>query len=183
VAALARGDTRALEELYEQYSGRVYSLALRLLGERGAAEEVVQETFLKLWRRPGAYQPGRGPLLPWLLGIAHHRAVDLLRRRQLEQRFRASAPPAPDASASDGMDGSRESDPEVRLHAVEQQRAILRALANLAPQQRVPLLLAYYRGLTQVQIASLLGEPLGTVKTRMRLGLQRLRSALDLASF
>lgn len=183
VAALVRGDTRALEALYERHSRRVYSLALRLLGEQCAAEEVVQETFLKLWRQPHAYQPTRGRLLTWLLGVAHHRAVDLLRRRQVEQRFRASVPPARDACASDGMEGSREGDPEVCLDAAEQQQAVLRALANLAPQQRVPLQLAYYRGLTQVQIASLLGEPLGTIKTRMRLGLQRLRHVLDLAGF
>jgi RNA polymerase sigma-70 factor, ECF subfamily len=183
VAALVRGDTRALESLYERYRRRVYSLALHLLGEASAAEEVVQETFLKLWRRPGAYQPGRGPLLPWLLGVAHHRAVDLLRRRQLELRFRASLLPARDRGDSDGMEGSREGDPEVCLDAVEQQQLMLRALANLAPQQRVPLMLAYYRGLTQMEIASLLGEPLGTIKTRMRLGLQRLRGVLELAGF
>ena len=88
VAAVARGDPRALEVVYERHSRGVYSLALRLLGDGAAAEEVVQETFLKLWRQPDAFQPSRGRLFTWLLGVAHHRAVDLLRRRQLEERHR-----------------------------------------------------------------------------------------------
>src|SRR5262245_14992888 len=86
VEALAHGDARALEQVYERHSRGVYSLALRLLADSPAAEEVVQETFLKLWRQPSSYQPGRGRLFPWLLGVAHHHAVDLLRRRQLELR-------------------------------------------------------------------------------------------------
>src|SRR5437763_1729962 len=93
VAAVARADARALESLYERYSRGVYSLALRLLADGPAAEEVVQETFLKLWRQPSAYQPARGRLLSWLLGVAHHHSVDLLRRRQLEQRHRVASTP------------------------------------------------------------------------------------------
>src|SRR6185437_9760656 len=93
VEAIARGDAHALEQIYDRHSRGVYSLALRLLGDTAAAEEVVQETFLKLWRQPAAYQPSRGRLFPWLLGVAHHHAVDLLRRRQLEQRHRIDAAP------------------------------------------------------------------------------------------
>jgi RNA polymerase sigma-70 factor (ECF subfamily) len=187
VDQVARGEARALEQIYDRHSRGVYSLALRLLGDTAAAEEVVQETFLKLWRQPGAYQPSRGRLLPWLLGVAHHHAVDMLRRRQLEQRHRASA-----ASASVNGDGpsdtldnlglvSKEEDPQLRAGAFDQAAAIGRAFAELPVEQRVPLELAYYSGMTQYEVAQLLGVPLGTVKTRMRLGLQQLRKIPELA--
>ena len=186
VDAVARGDARALELIYERYSRGVYSLALRLLTDAPAAEEVVQETFLKLWRQPTAYQPGRGRLLPWLLGIAHHHAVDVLRRRQLEQRHRV--PPSPQSNGEalvDMLDNqgltSSEGDPALRAGAFEQRSAVSRALAGLPVEQRLPIELAYYRGMTQYEVAQLRGLPLGTVKTRMRLGLQQLRKLPDLS--
>jgi len=180
VQAIARGEAGALEALYDRYATPVYSVAAHLLSDRGAAEEVVQETFLKLWRRPDTYQPSRGRLLPWLIGVAHHHAVDLLRRRQLEQRHRAgpvSSQGGPEDMIDDPRLASPEDDPVVRVGQAEQRRALAGALAELPEAQRIPLQLAYYRGLTQVEIAERLGEPLGTVKTRMRLGLQRLRLA------
>jgi RNA polymerase sigma-70 factor, ECF subfamily len=187
VSALAKGDARALEAIYDRYSRGVYSLALRLLSDGPAAEEVVQETFLKLWRQPAAYQSNRGRLLPWLLGVAHHHAVDLLRRRQLEQRYRATPPPhANGDTLADMLDNlgltSSEGDPHTRAAAFEQRTAIHRALDGLPIEQRLPLELAYYKGLTQFEVATLLGLPLGTVKTRMRLGLQQLRKAPDLST-
>ena len=186
VASVAQGDARALELIYERHSRGVYSLALRLLTDGPAAEEVVQETFLKLWRQPAAYQPDRGRLLPWLLGVAHHRAIDLLRRRQLEQRHRIPAPPHANGDGLvDLLDNfgltSSEGDPQTRAGAFEQRMAIGRALASLPSEQWLPLELAYYRGMTQLEIATALGLPLGTVKTRMRLGLQQLRKAPDLS--
>ena len=185
VAALARGDARALELVYERHSRGVYSLALRLLSDGPAAEEVVQETFLKLWRQPSAYQPTRGRLFPWLLGVAHHHAVDVLRRRQLEQRHRIAAVAT---NSGDGLTelldnfglASADGDPQSGIGAIEDRHVVGRALAGLPNEQRVPLELAYFRGLTQLEIATLLGQPLGTIKTRMRLGLQQLRKAPDL---
>ena len=185
VAALQRGEPRALELAYERHSRGVYSLALHLLGDAGAAEEVVQETFLKLWRHPNAYKPSRGRLLAWLLGVAHHHAVDLLRRRQLELRHRAGVPAGNGEGGGEGLDAfelvALDADPQSRLGALEQRQAVGLALAALPPPQRIPLVLAYYRGLTQAEIATLLAEPLGTIKTRMRLGLQQLRSSPALA--
>jgi RNA polymerase sigma-70 factor (ECF subfamily) len=186
VRALAKGDAHALEVIYDRYSRGVYSLALRLLSDGPAAEEVVQETFLKLWRQPGAYQSNRGRLLPWLLGVAHHHAVDILRRRQLEQRYRAAPPPQMNGDTlADMLDNlgltSSEGDPQSRAAAFEQRTAIHRALDTLPVEQRLPLELAYYKGMTQFEVATLLGLPLGTVKTRMRLGLQQLRKAPDLS--
>jgi len=184
--AMARGDARALEQVYERHSRGVYSLALRLLSDGPAAEEVVQETFLKLWRQPSSYQPSRGRLFPWLLGVAHHHAVDVLRRRQLEQRHRIAMLPSSNGDGLvDLLDNfgltSAEGDPQLRVGAIEERLAVGHALATLPPEQRLPLELAYFRGLTQVEIAALLGQPLGTIKTRMRLGLQQLRRAPDLS--
>jgi RNA polymerase sigma-70 factor (ECF subfamily) len=186
VAAVARGDARALELAYERHSRGVYSLALRLLSDGPAAEEVVQETFLKLWRQPASYQPSRGRLFSWLLGVAHHHAVDLLRRRQLEQRHRVPAASSNNGDALvDMLDNlglaSAEGDPQSGVGAFEQRAAVGRALAALPPEQRMPLELAYYRGMTQLEIAELLDQPLGTIKTRMRLALQQLRKAPDLS--
>jgi RNA polymerase sigma-70 factor (ECF subfamily) len=186
VAKVATGDAHALELLYERHSRGVYSLALRLLTDGPAAEEVVQETFLKLWRQPSAYQASRGRLLAWLLGVAHHHAIDLLRRRQLEQRHRiSSAPQVNGDGLADLLDNfgltSSDGDPQARAGAFEQQVAISRALGGLPVEQRLPVELAYYQGMTQLEIATLLGLPLGTVKTRMRLGLQQLRKAPELA--
>jgi RNA polymerase sigma-70 factor (ECF subfamily) len=182
VEAVARGDARALELIYERHSRGVYSIAVKLLGDTTAAEEVVQETFLKLWRQPNAYQPARGRLLPWLLGVAHHRAVDLLRRRQLEQRHRATGNGQPPADALENLGlTSSEDDPQQRAGVFDQRIALGRALAELPVEQRLPLELAYYRGMTQFEVATLLGVPLGTIKTRMRLGLQQLRRIPELS--
>ena len=187
VASVARGDPRALEGIYERYSRGVYSLAVRLLSDATAAEEVVQETFLKLWRHPSAFEPSRGRLLPWLLGVAHHHAVDLLRRRQLEQRHRVAAPLS---RTGDGLTDlvehlgltSNDEDPQSGAAGLDQRVAVGRALAMLPVEQRMPIELAYYRGMTQYEIATSLGVPLGTIKTRMRLGLQQLRKVPELSS-
>lgn len=185
VARLTRGDDAALAALYDRYSRVVYALAVHLLSESGAAEEVVQETFLKLWRRPAAYQPARGRLQPWLLGVAHHHAVDLLRRRRLELRHRALDPPTPIGGAADALERTPPvddgADPATLAGWAERRRAVVRALDVLPAVQRLPIELAYFRGLTQAEIAQQLGEPLGTIKTRMRLGLLRLRAAPGIA--
>src|SRR5205823_3971772 len=187
VEAVARGDSHALELIYERHSRGVYSLAVKLLSDGPAAEEVVQETFLKLWRQPSAYQSNRGRLLPWLLGVAHHHAVDLLRRRQLEQRHRVDAPPHTNGDAVQSVLDhlgliSSDDDPQARAGAFDQRIAVGRALEQLPIEQRLPLELAYYRGMTQLEVATLLGVPLGTIKTRMRLGLQQLRKVPELSA-
>jgi RNA polymerase sigma-70 factor (ECF subfamily) len=182
VESVARGEARALEQIYQRHSRGVYSMALRLLGETTAAEEVVQETFLKLWRHPNAYQPTRGRLLPWLLGVAHHHAVDMLRRRQLEQRHRAISNGDGSTAGLENLGlASPDDDPQLRASGFDQRDAIGRALAELPVEQRLPLELAYYSGMTQFEVATLLSVPLGTVKTRMRLGLQQLRKVPELS--
>jgi RNA polymerase sigma-70 factor (ECF subfamily) len=174
VDLLEHQDVRALETIYGRHAGAVYSLALKMLGEPAAAEEIVQECFLKLWRQPRLYQAGRGRLISWLLGIGHHRAVDLLRRRRLEQRYAAGVGVEPLAAAED--------DPEQRVWGNFRVEALGRALASLPRSQRVALELAYLRGMTQAEIAACLGEPLGTIKTRTRLAMQKLRASPELVA-
>jgi len=170
---LADGDVGALECLYERHSRAIFSLSLKLLADREAAEEVVQETFLKLWQRPDSYSASRGRLIAWLLGVAHHRAVDRLRRRRLEQRYGASQ------QAADPVVSDR--DPVEDVLASLRGEAVARALQALPTAQRIAVELAYLRGMTQVEIATFLGEPLGTIKTRLRLAMQKLRGSLELA--
>ena len=171
---LHQQDVQALEALYDRYSRVLYSLALKMLADPDAAEEIVQETFLKLWQRPESYIPERGRLLSWLLGITHHRAVDRLRRRRLELRYSSdyriaspSTPPPPD--------------PEDELLATLRGEAVVRAVSALPEAQRLAVELAYVHGMTQAEIAEALREPLGTIKTRLRLAMQKLRTSLELA--
>ena len=170
---LARRDVRALEALYDRYSRVLYSLALKMLADPEAAEEIVQETFLRLWQRPASYVPERGRLLSWLLGVTHHRAVDRLRRRRLELRYSSDHRLAEPSRLPP--------DPEDELLASLRGEAVVRALSTLPEAQRVAVELAYVHGMTQAEIAATLGEPLGTVKTRLRLAMQKLRSSLELA--
>ena len=171
VRLLVQQDVRALEALYQRYSRPVFSLALKILGDREVVEEVVQEVFLRLWTRAQGYNAERGKLLSWLLTITHHRAIDELRRRRtqpetdgLQEQLAAAEEP--------------DSDPSTSLDHVEEREAVQQALAQLPPAQRKPIEMAYYGGMTQVEIALALHEPLGTIKTRMRLGMQKLRGLL-----
>jgi RNA polymerase sigma-70 factor (ECF subfamily) len=171
VQLIVERDVRALETLYNRYSRPVFSLGLKILGDREVVEEVVQEVFLRLWTRAYGYDPQRGKLLSWLLTITHHRAIDELRRRRGQPE-------------SDGLQEQiatveeRDADPSQSYARVEEQEAVQRALRALPDAQRRPIEMAYYGGLTQVEIAQALQEPLGTVKTRMRLGMQKLRLLL-----
>jgi RNA polymerase sigma-70 factor (ECF subfamily) len=170
MARLVLRDAGALEALYDRHARAVYSLALRLLADRAAAEEVVQDCFLKLWRAPHTYQPQRGKPLTWLLGITHHRAVDELRRRRVERRV------VEHTVNGDTHEFAISEDPLQALWRDADRETVTNALGALPPEQRLVLQLAYYDGMTQVEIADRLSQPLGTVKTRMRLGLRKLRS-------
>ena len=153
---LARRDVRALELLYDRHARAVYSLALKMLADPPAAEEIVQESFLKLWRQPELYEARRGKLLPWLLGVAHHRCVDRLRRRRLERRY-----------SIDGeidVPAGGDADPERRVWGQLRSEAVARALATLPATQRQALELAYLRGMTQAEIAASLYVTCGALR-------------------
>jgi RNA polymerase sigma-70 factor, ECF subfamily len=170
---VARREVAALEALYERHGRVLFSLAVKMLDDPQAAEDIVQETFLKLWQRPETYVPQRGRLRSWLLGVAHHRTVDRLRRRRLELSH--SADPADlDVPAS----------PRDTFHEVFaglRGEAVARALKTLPAAQCRAVELAFLDGLTHTEIAAALGEPLGTIKTRLRLALQKLRMSPELA--
>ncbi len=163
---VARRDTRAFEGIYDRYGRSVYSLALAMLRDAQVAQEVTQEVFLDLWRTAEAFDPGRGSARTWILALAHHKSVDVVRRR----RARPSEPLS-------------ESTPNHRDFAEIAEAGVVRgrvrtALEALSPEQRAAITLAYYGGYTQQEIAERLRVPLGTVKTRMRDGMLRLREML-----
>jgi RNA polymerase sigma-70 factor (ECF subfamily) len=163
------GEEAALEGLYARYGGLVFTLALRIVGDPELAREVLQDTFLRCWDGREAYDPGRGRVPGWLMGIARNRAIDLLRSRSHQARLREREPLA-------GM-VSEPAQPDT-TDSVTLRRAVAGALHGLPVAQRQAIELAYYRGHTQVEIARELGEPLGTIKSRMREALERLRGAL-----
>jgi RNA polymerase sigma-70 factor, ECF subfamily len=169
-----RDDSRAIAALYDRYSNLVFSLGLRMLGDREATEELVQEVFLRAWRQAGTYQPSLGRLSNWLLGIARNLAVDELRKRRARPQ-RSDGDPEEQlkhiASTTTG-------DPAEQVAIGARHDEIRRALDALPPPQRQVIELAYYAGLTQTEIAAQLNDPLGTVKTRMRLATQKLRERL-----
>lgn len=163
---VAGRDQPAMTEIFRRYGGLVYSIALRVLKDRGQAEDLVQEVFFQLWRNPGAFHPNRGALGAWLLVVARNRAIDSIRRRRptdsLDDHVLPSAANLADEAERDAM-----------------MRKVKAAMSNLPSEQRAPLELAYFEGLTQSEIAERTGDPLGTVKTRIRLALTTLRRSLQ----
>lgn len=164
VSAIRSGDEQAMAQLYDRYSSIVYSVALRILGDVGAAEDILQDVFMQLWRNPMAFDASRGRLPAWLAVIARHRAIDTLRKRQPETDIA-------DVTVSVQPDMASEAE---RKHALEKIRT---TLGMMAAAQRSVLEMAFFEGLTHSEIATRTGEPLGTVKTRIRSGLLTLRKA------
>jgi RNA polymerase sigma-70 factor (ECF subfamily) len=171
LAALAERDLSALEALYDRYSKVAYSLAYRIVGDRGTAEDVVQDAFLSVWRQAASFRRERGSPRTWLLSIVHHRSID---------RLRSSA--GSSAIPYDDLPQDREDmgKPSIWQQAWNNVRGdiVRRALDRLPTDQKKSIELAYFSGYTQSEIAELMGVPLGTVKGRMRIGLQKLRAML-----
>jgi RNA polymerase sigma-70 factor (ECF subfamily) len=172
LARVARGDRAALRKLYDRLGAHTLAVALRILGSRGEAEEVVQEAFLDVWTRASLFTVERGSGRTWVLSIARNRAIDRLRSRDAAGRAvqgaRADAQPEPP--------------PVTPLESAESREArqrIQAALASLSPEQRRVLELGYFEGLSQSEMAEKLGEPLGTIKSRVRLALEKLAQLVD----
>ncbi|HEV8373264.1 MAG TPA: sigma-70 family RNA polymerase sigma factor [Actinomycetota bacterium] len=167
-ARLLAGEEAALKELYDQFSPMVYGLALRVTGDRTAAEDITQDVFVHVWERPWSFDPSRGRLRGWLATIAHHRAIDRLRRVKVRRRYAAveggqqPPPPSPEEAA-------------VAAAVATRVRAAIRDLP--APQQAA-VVLAYFEGKTFRQVAEITGVPEGTAKSRLRLGLRRVADRL-----
>jgi len=171
IERVSGGDHGAFSELYRRYSASAFGLANRILGDQPLAEEVLQEVFLSVWRRAGAFDPARGSVRSWLFAQIHHRSVDVVRREEAERR-RSRAIVEPEATEED-MEGVIE---ESWLSA--RREHVKTALTSLPPEQRRVIELAYYNGLTQSQVADAMGVPLGTVKSRTLAAMRRLRSTL-----
>lgn len=169
VVAVGDGDEGAFEVLYDRHSRVAWSLAMRLLHDRQAAEDLVQEAFLGLWRGSATYSPAAGSVRTWLLSIVHHRAVDRLRQGAAGQRRQAALEEIASTESRAAPDTA-----DLALGRV-QAAQIRSALADVPDDQQHVLELAYYGGYTHDEIAQLLALPLGTVKSRMRLGLERVR--------
>jgi RNA polymerase sigma-70 factor, ECF subfamily len=168
VRRMRQGDESALEQLYTRYGGLVYSLALRIVGDPELAREVLQDTFLRSWDGRATYDPQRGRVAWWLMGIARNGAIDLLRSRPHQARLRER-----DRLSVDVPAGEKDTAEVFGLR-----RDVMNALRELPKAQRAAIELAYYGGMTQTEIARALNEPLGTVKSRTREGLDRLRNLL-----
>ena len=172
VELVAQKDAGALEALYERYGRPAYSLARRILTDDTLAQDVVQEVFLSLWRDARRFDAGRGTVATYLLSMTHHRAVDVVRREENLRRWRTS---------DEGLE--LEPDPKARVEdeveASERRTEVRAALAELPAAQREALLLAYFGGYTQREVAALVGVPLGTVKTRMAAGMRKMKEVLQ----
>ena len=175
LARTARGDGAALAALYDRHARGVYSIAVRVVRDEADAEDVVQEVFAQVWRQAARYDPARGSVAAWLLTMARTRAIDRLRTRM-------ARPDQGSSAWSDDVWADRATpsiDPADALTAERDAERVREALRELPLTQRLAIELAYFEGLTQSQIAERLEQPLGTVKTRIRLGLLKLRDALS----
>jgi RNA polymerase sigma-70 factor (ECF subfamily) len=170
VVQMSGADPRAFEVLYDRHAAVAYALARRIMGTPAAAEEVTQEAFLSAWRAAARYDPARASVRTWLLGIVHHRAIDALRRRDRRERGEVG-----DERIAEQLASERRTEEEVAER--EEADSVRALLAALPAEQRRVIELAYFRGYTQTEIAELIDAPLGTVKGRMRLALEKLRAA------
>lgn len=164
----------ALSELYDRYGRLAYSLALNVLGDPASAEEVTQDVFLRIWERAETFQAGQGKLVTWLARIARNRAIDQLRRRKVR--------PEGNSLGWDELTGAEPTDGQSVEQVVElnqQSLRLRRAIAQLPDEQKEVLTLAYFQGLSHQEMADALGQPLGTVKTRVRLAMQKLKIYLS----
>lgn len=168
---IAGGDPRAFELIYERHATAAFSLAYRICGVRATAEEVAQEAFLAIWRSGARYDRARGSVRTWLLGVVHNRAIDTLRRTTVHERRRAA-----DERAAESLEAPERT--EVEAARRDEARSVRVLIDELPDEQRKVIELAYFGGFTHEQIAGMLGAPLGTVKGRMRLALEKLRGGL-----
>ena len=172
---VGNGDSDALAILYSRYNRVVFSFAIRVVGDVGSAEELTQEVFIRVWRQGGSYQQSRGAFLTWLLSITHNMAIDEIRRRKRRPLLQE---PANEEDETLFAVSDPKADVETEAWLSSLRGLVREALRQIPESQRTAIELAYFSGLTQREIAERLNEPLGTIKTRMRLGLLKLRDHL-----
>lgn len=176
LARAARGDGPAVGMIYDRYGQVMYAVAYRIVRQPGDAEEVVAEAFTQAWREAGRFEAGRGSVAAWLTVITRSRALDFMRARARRERI-TDAAQRRDPDGAPGM-GAPGASTDAAVIAQEREHHVAKALADLSPPQRAAIELAFFEGLSHSEIAERLNEPLGTVKTRVRLGMQKLRESL-----
>jgi RNA polymerase sigma-70 factor (ECF subfamily) len=173
ISLIAQSQEQALAQLYDRYNRLIFSLALAIVNDRATAEEITLDVFMRVWLKAGTYRADQAKVSTWLTHIARHHAIDVLRRRAVRLDQSAidwdDAPPHAVSSHPDPQESAEQAQRRERIHA---------ALAQLPPEQRQALTLAYFGGYSQSQIAEVLKQPLGTIKTRLRLAMQKLREFL-----
>jgi len=180
VIQVARGNPAALEVLYDRYAPRVLGISLKIMGDQVQAEDILQETFWRVWQNAATYQAERGAFAGWLFRIARNLAIDAYRRRNVRPQYIAS---------SNGSEPPLEETPDPEVDVAEQAQALLtnqqirKALASLPGVQRQVIEMAYFYGMTRQEIAEATGEALGTIHTRARLALQKLRGEFEKEEF
>ena len=173
IQLIVQARAEALSELYDRYGRLVFSLAVNSVGDSATAEEITQDVFLRVWQRARQYRADRSKVSTWLTSITRHRAIDQLRRRHSRTKQHNVAWSQIPAMAEPAVDG-----PESATHLTIERERVRTAISHLPKEQKQVLALAYFKGMTQSQIAEALDLPLGTVKTRTRLGMQKLRETL-----
>ena len=172
LALVTRGENWALAELYDRYARLVFAIALKILNDRASAEEIVQQVFIKVWRSARDYRVERGKFTTWMMSIAQHQCIDELRRRRVRPVIQPGAEELLSELASDD-------DPAQAVQFTFELTRVREALQQIPAEQRMVIELAFWGGLTQQEIAIYCHSPLGTVKTRLRLGMQRLKRLLQ----
>lgn len=180
IRRIAEGDRRAVGVLYDRYGRLVYSIALQLTRDRSCAEEIAQDVFTTVWRKAGRFEPQKAALVTWMVRITRNRAIDELRKRKSRKDVTVgNVLEVVEEVDNTDFQNSRVIDPEASAIREWDRSRVVRAVHSLPEDQRVALLLAYFRDLTQKEIAETLGEPLGTIKSRIRIGLHKLRKLLE----
>ena len=174
IRLIARSQESALSELYDRYSRLVYSLALNAVGDPATAEEITQDVFIRIWDHAGTYQAEKSKVVTWIASITRYRSIDVIRRRKIRPEWQSVSweiePPASEMNPTNV---------EETVELSQKRRRIRQAISVLPEEQRQALAYAYFQGYTHREIAEVLGEPLGTVKTRIRLAMQKLRQLLE----
>lgn len=174
ITAIGLGQAEALDELYQRYHRLVFSLAINIISDRATAEEITLDVFTRVWEKAETYRPDQARVSTWLTSITRYRAIDLRRRRDVRPDHRSVSW----AEVSADIPSNAVDNPEELTELAIRRQAVQAALAQLPPEQKEVLALAYFKGYTHSQIAEVLNQPLGTVKTRVRLAMQKLRQSL-----
>ena len=174
IRLIARSQESALSELYDRYSRLVYSLALNAVGDPATAEEITQDVFIRIWDHAGTYQAEKSKVVTWIASITRYRSIDVIRRRKIRPESQSvSWEIEPSANEMNPINV------EQTVEISQERRRVRQAISMLPEEQRQALAYAYFQGYTHREIAEVLGEPLGTVKTRIRLAMQKLRQLLE----